>query len=84
MAALPPETTIGRSKRNNPQLRDSTTLAEFVAMRSARDQTLAPPRLLYPSVQINIDGARLPPARAHGRRYLTIPITESQPAMDLD
>lgn len=73
------ETTIGRSKRNNPQLRDSTTMAEFVAMRTDRDRTLAPPRLLYPSVQINIDGARLPPAHANGRRYLTVPITQSPP-----
>lgn len=54
-------------------------------MRTARDQTLAPPRLLYPSVQINIDAGRLPPLHANGRRYLTVPITESPPRVsDVD
>lgn len=71
------ETTIGRSKRENPQLRETTEKSEFVAMRTARDKTLPPPRLLYPSVQINVDGGRLPPAHANGRRYLTIPISEA-------
>jgi glyoxylase-like metal-dependent hydrolase (beta-lactamase superfamily II)/rhodanese-related sulfurtransferase len=69
------ETTIGRSKRENLQLRVSTTKAEFVAMRTARDRTLRPPRLLYPSIQINVDGGRLPPRHANGRSYLTIPIS---------
>jgi glyoxylase-like metal-dependent hydrolase (beta-lactamase superfamily II) len=69
------ETTIGRSKRENVQLRASTTKQEFVAMRTARDRTLKAPRLLYPSVQINIDAGRLPPPHENGRRYLQIPIT---------
>jgi glyoxylase-like metal-dependent hydrolase (beta-lactamase superfamily II) len=71
------QTTIGRSKRDNPQLDATTTKAEFVAMRDARDRTLAAPRLLYPSVQINLDAGRLPPKHANGRRYLTTPITEA-------
>jgi glyoxylase-like metal-dependent hydrolase (beta-lactamase superfamily II) len=71
------ETTIGRSKRDNPQLRATTSKAEFAAMRTARDRTLQAPRLLYPSVQVNIDAGRLPPPHANGRRYLTIPISEA-------
>jgi glyoxylase-like metal-dependent hydrolase (beta-lactamase superfamily II)/rhodanese-related sulfurtransferase len=81
------ETTIGRSKRENPQLRATTTRAEFVALRTARDRTLAPPRLLYPSVQVNIDAGRLPPPHANGRRYLTTPISEApvdEPFLDVD
>ncbi len=81
------ETTIGRSKRENPQLRATTTRAEFVALRTARDRTLAPPRLLYPSVQVNIDAGRLPPPHGTGRRYLTIPISEApvdEPFLDVD
>jgi glyoxylase-like metal-dependent hydrolase (beta-lactamase superfamily II) len=80
------ETTIGRSKQENPQLRASTTRAEFVAMRTARDRTLKQPRLLYPSVQINIDGGRLPPRHANGRRYLTTPIGEvpDEPFAEVD
>ncbi len=78
------ETTIGRSKRDNPQLRAATTEAEFVAMRTGRDRTLQPPRLLYPSVQINIDGGRLPPAHANGSSYLTIPISQAKTAPTYD
>jgi glyoxylase-like metal-dependent hydrolase (beta-lactamase superfamily II) len=72
------ETTIGKSKRQNPQLNATTTKAEFLAFRAERDKTLEAPRLLYPSVQINIDAGRLPPKHPNGRRYLTTPISESR------
>jgi glyoxylase-like metal-dependent hydrolase (beta-lactamase superfamily II)/rhodanese-related sulfurtransferase len=81
------ETTIGRSKRDNPQLRAGTSKAEFVALRATRDRTLEPPRLLYPSVQINIDAGRLPPPHRNGRRYLAVPISqapEDQPFTNVD
>ncbi|RME43470.1 MAG: MBL fold metallo-hydrolase, partial [Deltaproteobacteria bacterium] len=68
------ETTIGRSKRENLQLRLEHTEAEFVRMRRARDATLLPPRLLHPSVQVNIRGGRLPDPEANGVSYLKIPI----------
>lgn len=72
--ALRFETTIGASKAANVQLRGETTREEFVRLRESRDATLAPPRLLLPSVQLNVNGGRLPPARANGRRYLTVPL----------
>lgn len=78
------ETTIGQSKRDNPQLNARTSRSEFVAMRTARDRTLAAPRLLYPSVQVNIDAGRLPAPHANGRRYLTIPIVEAPRLADVD
>jgi glyoxylase-like metal-dependent hydrolase (beta-lactamase superfamily II)/rhodanese-related sulfurtransferase len=81
------ETTIGRSRRENVQLRGDTTKATFVAMRTARDRTLQAPRLLYPSVQINIDGGRMPPPHANGRQYLNIPISQApagEPFADVD
>ena len=68
------ETTIGTSKAANVQLRASTTRREFVAMREARDAQLAAPRLLFPSVQVNVNAGHLPKPRANGRRYLTIPL----------
>lgn len=68
------ETTIGKSKEANVQLRATTTRGEFVAMRNARDATLAAPRLLYPSVQINVNAGRLPRPRETGHRYLSIPL----------
>ncbi len=58
--ALAYETTIGRSKAKNPHIRAETTEAEFVRFREARDASLSPPRLLYQSVQVNIDAGRLP------------------------
>jgi len=81
------ETTIGRSKRENPQLRATTSKSEFIALRTARDRTLQAPRLLYPSVQINLDAGRLPRPHANGVRYLTIPIAEAlevQAFVDVD
>ena len=72
--ALRWETTIGASKESNVQLRASTSRADFVKQRSARDAILTPPRLLFPSVQVNIDAGRLPRPHANGRRYLSLPL----------
>ncbi|MEZ4402601.1 MAG: MBL fold metallo-hydrolase [Kofleriaceae bacterium] len=77
------ETTIGASKAHNPQLAATTTRAAFVAMRRARDATLAAPRLLFPSVQVNIDAGRLPPPHANGHRYLATPLNFLRPANEL-
>ena len=68
------QTTIGKSKAANVQLHAETTRSEFVNMRQARDAKLAPPRLLYPSVQVNVNAGRLPKPHANGRRYLTVPL----------
>lgn len=76
------ETTIGVSKRHNIQLREETTKQEYVAFRRSRDKTLAPPRLLFPSVQINIDAGRLPPPHENGIRYLYLPFNLGQPTDD--
>ena len=68
------ETTIGRSKEGNIQLRASTSREEFVKRRNERDAKLPAPRLLFPSVQVNIDAGHLPKPHLNGKRYLTIPI----------
>lgn len=72
--ALRAETTIGKSKEMNVQLRAGTTRTEFISKREARDAKLPAPRLLYPSVQVNVNAGRLPRPRENGRRYLTIPL----------
>ncbi|MFO0745177.1 MAG: MBL fold metallo-hydrolase [Myxococcota bacterium] len=74
------ETTIGRSKALNIQLRAETRAEDFVAMRRARDVTLRPPRLLYQSIQVNVDAGRLPAPDARGQRFLRIPLTVKQPS----
>jgi glyoxylase-like metal-dependent hydrolase (beta-lactamase superfamily II) len=73
------ETTIEASRERNVQLSAATTAHEFVAMRRARDATLAAPRLLWPSVQVNIDAGRLPEPSPAGTRYLRIPLNLRAP-----
>jgi glyoxylase-like metal-dependent hydrolase (beta-lactamase superfamily II) len=70
------ESTVGKQKAGNIQLNGSTTRSDFVKFRSERDKKLAAPRLLLPSVQVNIDAGHLPKAENNGKRYLKIPITE--------
>ena len=67
------ETTIGASKAGNIHISAATTREDFVAFRTARDKTLSAPRLLLPSVQVNIVAGRLPEPHANGRRYLNLP-----------
>lgn len=68
------ESTIGDSKKNNIQLKDSTTEAQFIEFRDSRDMTLSAPKLLLPSIQINIDAGKLPKEEDNGKSYLKIPI----------
>jgi hypothetical protein len=51
-------------------------------MRNSRDKTLAAPKLLFPSVQININAGQLPPPRANGVRYLHTPLNLRKPTAD--
>jgi len=76
-------TTIGASKAHNPQLDARTPRDEFVARRRARDAALPAPRLLFPSVQVNVDAGRLPPPHENGTRYLVIPLNRLRAADEL-
>ena len=68
------ETTVGEERDSSVHMHDGVREDEFVAMRQARDATLAPPRLLLPSIQVNVRAGRFPPADANGVRYLRIPM----------
>lgn len=68
------ETTIGKSKANNPQLKGDTSKDQFVSMREERDATLKAPRLLFQSVQVNVDAGRIPTSNDNGIRYLKVPL----------
>ncbi len=72
------ETTIAEEKRSNIHLNAKTTREAFVKFRTERDKALNAPRLLFPSVQINIDAGHLPPPHANGQRYLSIPISKKE------
>jgi glyoxylase-like metal-dependent hydrolase (beta-lactamase superfamily II) len=68
------ESTIGAQRRENIHVHDGVTEAEFVTLREARDQTLGMPRLILPSVQVNMRGGHLPEPEGNGVRYLKIPL----------
>lgn len=67
--------TISEEKSENIQLKAKTTQEEFVRFRTERDRTLAAPKLLLPSIQVNIDAGKLPEPESNGKRYLRIPIS---------
>ena len=69
------ETTVAEERAGNVHVHDGVAEAEFVAMRTKRDATLAAPVLLLPSVQVNIRAGHLPPPDDNGRSYLKIPVT---------
>lgn len=66
--------TVAEQKQHNIHLRNGISKAEFVQMRTARDATLDLPKLILPSLQINIQAGKLPAAEADGNRYLKIPL----------
>lgn len=68
------ETTVHEEREKNVHVRDGVSEEAFVAMRNARDSTLSAPRLLLPSIQVNIRAGKFPPAHSNGVRYLTIPV----------
>lgn len=73
--ALMFETTVGEQKDKNIHLKNGTSLKDFVEFRMKRDATLAAPKLLLPSLQVNINAGRLPKAEANGTSYLKIPLS---------
>jgi glyoxylase-like metal-dependent hydrolase (beta-lactamase superfamily II) len=68
------ESTVGEERAHNVHVREGVSEEEFVAMRTARDKTLGMPRLILPSVQVNMRAGQMPPAEDNGQRYLKIPL----------
>ncbi|MDZ4276363.1 MAG: MBL fold metallo-hydrolase [Erythrobacter sp.] len=68
------ETTVAAEREGNIHAHDGITEDEFVAMREARDATLDMPRLILPSVQVNMRAGHLPPPDDNGITYLKLPV----------
>lgn len=68
------ETSVAEEREKNIHVRNGTTEDEFVKMREARDKTLAMPRLILPSVQVNMRAGDMPPKEGNGVSYLKIPL----------
>src|SRR5690606_34126900 len=64
------QTTVARQRRENVHIHDGIDEASFVALRRQRDAELAAPRLILPSVQVNMRAGRLPEPESNGVRYL--------------
>ncbi len=70
------ETTVGEEKAKNIHVGGGKTEDAFVEMREARDATLAMPKLILPSVQVNMRAGEMPPAENNGVSYLKMPINQ--------
>jgi len=68
------ETTVGEEKAHNIHVGKGTTREEFVAMREARDATLDMPKLIIPSLQVNMRAGELPAPDDSGKRFLKVPV----------
>ncbi len=70
------KTTIGEQKQHNIHLNSTTTEQTFVALRDAKDRTLPVPKLLLPSIQVNLMAGNLPKPADNGISYLKIPLNQ--------
>lgn len=68
------ETSVGDERQSNIHVRVGSDEDSFVQMRNTRDATLSMPRLLLPSVQVNMRAGKFPPAEDNGTAYLKIPL----------
>lgn len=68
------ETTIAAERTANVHVHEGVDEDQFVAMREARDKTLSMPRLILPSIQVNMRAGHFPEPEANGTRYLKLPL----------
>ncbi len=69
-------TTVAEERANNIHVRDGIDEDTFVEMREARDKTLAMPKLIIPSLQVNMRAGKLPPKDEDGDVFLKVPINK--------
>ena len=68
------ESTISEQKEKNIHVNRSINEREFIEMRTVRDAKLSMPKLLLPSVQVNMRAGNFPEPEANGKQYLKVPI----------
>ena len=72
------ETTVAAQRDTNIHVRADTSADDYVRLREARDATLPVPKLLWPALQVNIRGGRLPGPSPNGMRYLQVPLHDER------
>ncbi|EWH02730.1 MBL fold metallo-hydrolase [Halomonas sp. BC04] len=70
------ETSVAEQLAHNVHVHEGISEEEFVRMRTERDATLDMPRLILPSVQVNMRAGHMPPAEDNGQVYLKVPINK--------
>lgn len=70
------ETSVAEERARNIHLTNEMSEAEFVAMREARDKTLDMPKLIMPSIQVNMRAGHMPPSEDNGQVYLKVPVAD--------
>ena len=70
------ETTVDEQRANNIHVGVGVSEQDFISLRTKRDATLGMPRLILPSVQVNMRAGEMPPAESDGKSYLKIPINQ--------
>ncbi|NCO17189.1 MAG: MBL fold metallo-hydrolase, partial [Alphaproteobacteria bacterium] len=70
------ESTVAEQKARNIHIGAGRSKADFVALRQARDATLAMPRLILPSLQVNMRAGQMPEPEANGTSYLKLPLNQ--------
>ncbi len=68
------ETTVAEQREHNIHAKDGIDEDQFVEMRDARDKTLEMPKLIIPSLQVNMKAGELPKPDASGKRFLKVPL----------
>ena len=68
------ETTVAEERAKNVHIGGGRSAAEFVEMREARDKTLGMPKLIIPSLQVNMRAGQMPPKDDQGKTYLKVPV----------
>ena len=68
------ETTVGDERKHNVHVGEGKDQSDFIRMREERDATLGMPRLILPSVQVNMRAGHMPPAEDNGQVYLKVPV----------
>jgi glyoxylase-like metal-dependent hydrolase (beta-lactamase superfamily II) len=68
------ETSVAEQRANNIHINNDVSESEFIALREGRDSELGMPKLLLPSIQVNMQAGKLPEPEGNGIRYLKIPV----------
>ena len=68
------QTTVAEERENNVHVGGDKTMEDFVAMRTERDAKLGMPKLILPSIQVNMRAGHMPEPESDGRSYLKVPI----------